>query len=123
MLNVWTELEFWGLRLPISTNTPTGSDFTFLDTQSPSYRKRFFRGVLLDFLFNGLSISVNATNHLAVLSVQGAQPGDTLILQAPDDLAYRTSLATNSPTAVTNWNFPDGNSPGLSKRFYRVVKQ
>jgi len=109
--------------IPISTNTPAGSSFSFLDTQSALFAKRFFRGVLLDFPFNALSISVNSTNHQALLTIQGAQPNHTLVVQASDDLIQWVPVLTNSPVSVTNLQFLDTNAPSHSKRFYHVSSQ
>jgi hypothetical protein len=57
------------------------------------------------------------------LTVAGAQPGHTLILQASPDLRRWTPLATNTPAAVTNWQILDTNAPSFDKRFCRAVGQ
>src|SRR5262249_12511841 len=115
-----TNLSSW---MPVFTNTPSGSTFNFLDMQSSQFAERFFRGVLLDFPFSGLSISMNPTNHQALLTIQGAQPNHTLVLQGSDDLLNWAPIITNLPSTVTNIQFLDTNAPGFSKHFYRVVAQ
>lgn len=120
LLLATTNLITW---IPVSTNIPAGSSFDFVDIQNPIFTKRFFRGVMLDLLFESFSIGLNPTNRQAVLMIQGAQPGHTLVLEASGDLVNWTPIATNSPVVITNWQFSDLSSPGLTKRFYRVIGQ
>jgi hypothetical protein len=115
-----TNFLYWS---SVGTFTPAGSSFTFADTDAPHFGRRFFRAVMLDYFFDGIGISVNRTNRQARLTVSGAQPDHTVVLQASDDLRNWTPLATVIPTAVTNWQFLDTNAPSFQKHFYRAVGQ
>jgi hypothetical protein len=120
LLLATTDFVNW---ITVATNTPTGSSFSFLDTQSSQFSKRFFRGVMLDYLFDGIGLSVNRTNRQALLTLQGAQPNHTLLLQASEDLRNWITISTTTPAAITNWQFLDTNAPSFNKRFYRAVGQ
>jgi hypothetical protein len=78
---------------------------------------------MLDYLFDGIGISLNPTNRQARLTLNGAQPNHTLVLQASDDMRQWTPITTFIPTAVTNWQFLDTSAPSFQKRFYRAVGQ
>lgn len=108
---------------PVATFTPTGSSFAFADTDAPRVGRRFFRAVMHDYLYDAIGLSFNRTNRQAELSLNGAQPNHTLVLQASGDLRSWTPIATVIPSAVTNWQFLDTNAPSLQKRFYRAVGQ
>jgi uncharacterized repeat protein (TIGR01451 family) len=103
--------------------TPTDSSFTFADTNAPSFGKRFFRAVMLDYLYDSIGISYNRTNQQAGVTLTGAQPNHTLVLQASDNLRNWTGIASVIPSGVTNWQFLDTNAPSFQKRFYRAVGQ
>jgi hypothetical protein len=109
--------------IPVATNSPSGSFFQYLDTEAPALPQRYFRAVRLEHLFDSLGLSVSRTNRQARLTVSGAQPGHTLVLQASEDLRQWISLSTNTPTIVTNWLVLDTNAPAFHKRFYRAVKR
>lgn len=121
--------------IPVATNTPTGSRFDYVDTLgipfsgSPVLPQRFFRAVMLEHLYDGLGISMEGTGTAAAapyrtrVAVSNAQPGHTLILQASPDLHRWTSLSTNTPAAVTNWQYLDTNAPAFNQRFYRAIGQ
>ncbi len=115
-----TNLVDW---VPVFTNTPTGSRFDYLDANTSSFRQRFYHVAMLDHLFDAMKLSLNPTNRRATLTLRNAQPSHTLVLQASEDLRHWTSLSTNTPTAVTNWQFLDTNAPAFDKRFYRAVGQ
>jgi hypothetical protein len=107
----------------VATFTPAGSSFTFADTNAPSFGRRFFRAVMVDYLYDSIGISFNRTNQQARVNVNGAQPNHTLVLQASDNLRNWSPIATAIPSAVTNWQFLDTNAPSFQKRFYRAVGQ
>jgi hypothetical protein len=120
LLLATTNLVNW---IPVTTNTPSGSRFDFIDTTASSFRQRFFRAAMLDLLYNSFGISINPTNRRAQLAVNGAQPPHTLVIQASDDLRTWTPIATNVPVAITNWQFIDINAPLFNRRFYRITGQ
>jgi hypothetical protein len=107
----------------VGTFMPTGSSFAFADTDTPRFGTRFFRAVMLDYLYDAIGVAFNPTNQQAQLTLDGAQPNHTVVLQASDDLRYWTPITTLIPTAVTNWQFLDTNAPSFQKRFYRAVGQ
>ena len=115
--------------IPVATNTPAGSRFDYLDTQAPFFGQRHFRAATLEHLFDGLGLTLRGMGlggtspYQARVTVTGAQPDHTLVLQASPDLRHWTSLATNTPAAVTNWPFLDTNAPSFDRRFYRAVGQ
>ena len=71
-------------------------------------------------LFDRLSLAFSPADRTATLTVLGAQPMHTLVLEASQDLRNWTPLATNSPATTTNWLFLDTQSPRFGHRFYRV---
>ena len=74
-------------------------------------------------LFDRLSLAFNPADRTATLTVLGAQPAHTLVLEASQDLLNWTPLATNAPATTTNWLFLDTNAPVFQQRFYRAVGQ
>lgn len=115
--------------IPVTTNTPTGSRFDYLDTEAPQIGQRHFRAAMPEHLCDGLSLTLDGVGpggtrpYQAHVTVAGAQPGHTLVLQASPDLRHWTSLATNTPAAITNWPFLDTNAPSFDRRFYRAIGQ
>ena len=107
----------------VASFTPSGSRFDFEVTDAPEFDRRFFRAVMQDYLFDAIGISVNRTNQQANLTLSGAQPNHTLILQASPDLRTWAPIATFFTNAVIDWQFIDTNAPSFNKRFYRAVGQ
>ena len=81
----------------------------------------FFRAVSLEHLFDGLGLSLQGVGkggagpYESHLTVTNAQTNHILVLQASEDLRHWTSLATNTPVAVTNWLFLDTNAPSFDR--------
>jgi hypothetical protein len=78
---------------------------------------------MLDHLFDSIGLSINTTNRQTLLKILGAQPNHTLLLEASGDLLHWTTIATNSPSVVTDWQVLDTNAPAFGSRFYRAVGQ
>ena len=108
---------------PVLTNTPTGSRFDYPVPPVASSRQLFYRVAMLETLADSLALSLNPTNRRATLNLKNARPNHTLVLQASDDLRHWTALSTNTPVAITNWQFLDTNAPAFPRRFYRAIGQ